>query len=250
MAVGACKLAVGALALAIGLNATAVYGDTRPASAGGVGCRAACASASEANIGTAEHLDRNFREMFASWQAIETPPPASPVTVSRAADGMGRPVYGLRSDFSGTGLIVSFSTRPPVSSGLAALSFPGRRPVSAGIVTSGFGLRHHPILGGYRVHNGIDLAAPLGTPVVASSDGVVGTADWHGGYGLYIALEHGGGVETRYGHMSRLNVAAGQRVRKGDVIGYVGSTGRSTGPHLHYEVRINGQAVNPVFWGK
>ena len=87
---------------------------------------------------------------------------------------------------------------------------------------------------------------PTGTPIRAAADGIVGRADWYSGYGLYVALEHGGNIETRYGHMSRLNVAAGQMVHKGDVIGYVGSTGRSTGPHLHYEVRIAGEAVNPV----
>ena len=75
---------------------------------------------------------------------------------------------------------------------------------------------------------------------------MVGRADWFSGYGLYIALEHGGELETRYGHMSRLNVAAGQIVHKGDVIGYIGTTGRTTGPHLHYEVRIAGTAVNPI----
>ena len=75
---------------------------------------------------------------------------------------------------------------------------------------------------------------------------MVEKAEWFSGYGLYVQLDHGAALETRYGHMSRLNVASGQRVRKGDVIGYVGSTGRSTGPHLHYEVRIAGEAMNPI----
>lgn len=107
-------------------------------------------------------------------------------------------------------------------------------------------MRQHPVLGTLRAHSGVDLAASYGTPIVATSDGVVGTADWAGGYGLLVALDHGGGLQTRYGHMSRLNVAAGQKVRKGEVIGFVGSTGRSTGAHLHYEIRINGQAINPA----
>ncbi|MFA7587566.1 MAG: M23 family metallopeptidase, partial [Novosphingobium sp.] len=85
-----------------------------------------------------------------------------------------------------------------------------------------------------------------GTPVYAPADGTVSKAEWFSGYGLYIALEHGGDLQTRYGHLSRLNVADGQQVRKGDLIGYVGSTGRSTGPHLHYEVRVAGEAVNPL----
>lgn len=125
-------------------------------------------------------------------------------------------------------------------------SIPSLMPVVDTAITSTFGMREHPVLGGRRMHKGVDLAAPMGAPVRAAADGVVEQADWFGGYGLYVALEHGGNIETRYGHMSRLNVASGQFVHKGDVIGYVGSTGRSTGPHLHYEVRINGEAVNPI----
>jgi murein DD-endopeptidase MepM/ murein hydrolase activator NlpD len=97
-----------------------------------------------------------------------------------------------------------------------------------------------------RAHKGIDLSAPVGTPIYATADGVVGKAAWFGGYGLYVQLEHGNDLETRYGHMSRLNVAEGQTVHKGDILGYVGTTGNSTGPHLHYEVRVDGVAVNPV----
>ena len=107
-------------------------------------------------------------------------------------------------------------------------------------------MRVHPVLGGRRQHKGIDLAAPAGTPIHATADGMVSKAEWFSSYGLYVSLEHGGEIQTRYGHMSRMNVYAGQRVQKGDVIGYVGTTGRSTGPHLHYEVRIAGEAVNPM----
>lgn len=119
-------------------------------------------------------------------------------------------------------------------------------PLARMRLSSAYGLRFHPILGGYRQHKGVDLAAPAGSPIYATADGVVSRADWAGGYGLAVELRHAGGLETRYGHMSRLNVAAGQRVRKGDTIGFVGSTGRSTGPHLHYEVLVRGQAVNPM----
>jgi len=119
-------------------------------------------------------------------------------------------------------------------------------PVAARGLTSGFGIRQHPILGTLRAHNGVDLAATYGSPIVATANGVVGTAGWSGGYGLLVSLDHGSGLQTRYGHMSRVNVAPGQQVHKGDVIGYVGSTGMSTGPHLHYEIRINGQAINPA----
>jgi murein DD-endopeptidase MepM/ murein hydrolase activator NlpD len=106
-------------------------------------------------------------------------------------------------------------------------------------------MRRHPLLGILRAHDGVELAAPMGSPVIATADGVVSTAAWAGGYGLLVAVEHGRGRQTRYAHLSRLNVAVGQRVRHGEVIGFVGSTGRSTGPHLHYETRVNGRAINP-----
>jgi murein DD-endopeptidase MepM/ murein hydrolase activator NlpD len=121
-----------------------------------------------------------------------------------------------------------------------------RQTLTKGSMTSGFGLRRHPISGDIRQHHGVDFAAPSGSPIIASADGKVGTAGWQGGYGLLVALDHKGGVQTRYAHLSAVNVTPGQRIKKGDVIGFVGSTGRSTGPHLHYEVRINGRAVNPV----
>lgn len=127
-----------------------------------------------------------------------------------------------------------------------SVSIPSRMPVDGVRLSSDFGMRIHPVLGGRRGHKGVDLAGPTGTPIHATADGIVSRADWFSSYGLYVSLEHGGSLQTRYGHMSRLNVAAGQRVRKGEIIGYVGTTGRSTGPHLHYEVRIAGAAVNPV----
>lgn len=133
-----------------------------------------------------------------------------------------------------------------VSTATPTVSIPSRMPVDGARMSSGYGTRIHPVLGGRRGHKGIDLAGPTGTPIYATADGVVSRADWFSSYGLYVSLEHGGSLQTRYGHMSRLNVAAGQRVKKGEIIGYMGSTGRSTGSHLHYEVRVAGQAVNPV----
>ena len=135
------------------------------------------------------------------------------------------------------------STAPTANS---SVSIPSRMPVDGVRLSSDYGMRTHPVLGGRRGHRGVDLAGPTGTPIHATADGIVSRADWFSSYGLYVSLEHGGSLQTRYGHMSRLNVAAGQRVRKGEIIGYVGSTGRSTGSHLHYEVRIAGAAVNPV----
>lgn len=128
----------------------------------------------------------------------------------------------------------------------AGVSIPSRMPVIGATLTSGYGLRWHPVIGGRRQHKGVDLAMPIGTPVYATADGVISKADWFSSYGLFISIEHGGNIQTRYGHLSRLNVAAGQAIHKGDLIGYVGTTGRSTGPHLHYEVRIAGVAVNPI----
>ena len=117
-------------------------------------------------------------------------------------------------------------------------------PVS-GRVSSGYGRRRHPILGYTRMHAGIDFAARYGSPIYAVSDGTVQFAGRHGGHGNYVGLSHGGGLGTGYGHMSRIAVSPGQHVSRGQVIGYVGSTGLSTGPHLHYEMYRNGATVNP-----
>ena len=114
-----------------------------------------------------------------------------------------------------------------------------------GAVTSNYGLRMHPILGYSRMHRGVDFRATYGTPILAVSDGRIAFAGWHGGHGQAVAINHGGGLGTMYAHMSRIAVSPGMNVRRGQVIGYVGSTGLSTGPHLHFEVLRNGVAVNP-----
>jgi hypothetical protein len=107
-------------------------------------------------------------------------------------------------------------------------------------------MRRHPILGYMRMHAGIDFKAAYGTPIVAVSDARVSSAGRAGGCGIAVRLEHGGGLSTRYCHMSRMAVAPGMSVRRGQVIGYVGSTGLSTGPHLHYEMYRGGRMVNPA----
>nr|WP_296678406.1 M23 family metallopeptidase [Novosphingobium sp.] len=160
--------------------------------------------------------DEEFRRLFSSWKSLDK---AGIVSTTAAA-------------------VTSFRPR--------GVSVPSRMPVMGAALTSGYGMRIHPVLGGRRAHKGIDLAMPTGTPVYATADAVVSKAERFSSYGLYISLEHGGDIQTRYGHLSRIAVAAGQSVHKGDVIGYVGSTGRSTGPHLHYEVRVGGLSVNPV----
>ena len=118
-------------------------------------------------------------------------------------------------------------------------------PVSARI-TSTFGMRVHPILRFARMHNGIDFAAARGTPIVAAADGQVSRAGWAGGYGRQVRIAHGDGMTTSYSHMSRMVVEPGAYVRQGQLIGYVGSSGLSTGPHLHYETLRNGRPVNPM----
>lgn len=153
--------------------------------------------------------DREFAELFASWRSMDK-----------------------------TGV----AARAPI----AGVSVPSRSPLESATLTSDFGMRTHPVLGGRRNHKGIDLAQPMGTPVYATADGVVGKAEWFSSYGNYIQIEHGGEMQTRYAHLSGYAVAAGEQVRKGQLIGFVGSTGRSTGPHLHYEVRVAGEAVDPT----
>ena len=164
--------------------------------------------------------DARFKSLFSSWTAMERTSP----TLGTGAE------------------VTAYSSPIPQR----AVSVPSRMPLEGASLTSGFGMRTHPVLGGRRAHAGIDLAAPTGTPVYATADGVVSRADWYSSYGLYISVEHGASMQTRYAHLSRLAVAAGDNVKKGDLIGYVGSTGRSTGPHLHYEVRVDGLAVNPI----
>jgi len=176
--------------------------------------------------------DERFSKLFSNWRSLErsSVPALSAVAEAESQAGMS----------GASGSIAGF--RP----GSPQVSIPSRVPLAGLVMTSEFGMRLHPVTGRRARHKGIDLAAPTGTPVYATGDGLVSRASWFSTYGLYVSIEHGDKIQTRFAHMSRLNVAEGQRVRKGDVIGYVGSTGRSTGPHLHYEVRIDGSAVNPV----
>lgn len=133
------------------------------------------------------------------------------------------------------------STAPaPGSSSVSGFQW----PVNGG-VSSGFGYRVHPIYGTRRLHAGLDISGGSGTPIAAAKSGTVLSAGWRGGYGNAVVISHGGGITTLYAHQSRMNVSSGQQVGRGDIVGWVGSTGASTGPHLHFEVRVNGSAVNP-----
>jgi murein DD-endopeptidase MepM/ murein hydrolase activator NlpD len=128
----------------------------------------------------------------------------------------------------------------------AEVSIPSINPVELMRFSSQFGYRTDPFQGRRKNHKGLDIPGPVGTPIFATADGTIGRAQWVSGYGKYVEVEHGNAIQTRYGHMSALNVIPGQRVRQGEIIGFMGSTGRSTGSHLHYEVRIAGEPVNPT----
>ena len=123
---------------------------------------------------------------------------------------------------------------------------PYRKPVVGELeFTSGFGVRVDPFVGRPAMHTGLDFRATAGNPVRTTANGKVISANWTGGYGRMVEVDHGNGLSTRYGHLSEIDVKVGQTVKAGQVIGEVGSTGRSTGPHLHYETRIDGEAVDP-----
>jgi murein DD-endopeptidase MepM/ murein hydrolase activator NlpD len=132
--------------------------------------------------------------------------------------------------------------------GKSAKKFLVRKPVNNAIMRSGFGGRRHPILGYIKMHTGVDWATPYGTPIFASGNGVVEKAGLEGGYGKYVRIKHNNGYETAYGHMSAFakGLEPGKRVRQGQIIGFVGSTGMSTGPHVHYEILVNGRFVDPM----
>src|SRR5262249_46928729 len=132
--------------------------------------------------------------------------------------------------------------------GKSAKKFLVRKPMAAGIMRSGYGWRRHPILGYSKMHTGVDWAAPRGTPIYASGNGIVMTAGWESGYGKYVKIKHTNGYETAYAHMSGFarGIQPGTRVRQGQIIGYVGSTGLATGAHLHYEILVNNRFVDPL----
>ncbi|GAF27404.1 membrane proteins related to metalloendopeptidases [Moorella thermoacetica Y72] len=135
----------------------------------------------------------------------------------------------------------------------------GWTPVEGGVkwptpgistITSPFGPRVDPVRGGSSFHTGVDIAAPMGTPVHAAADGVVAVAGWMGNFGNAVYIQHAGDMVTIYAHLSQIAVQRGQQVKAGEVIAYSGSTGKSTGPHLHFEVRLHGQPVNPINYFK
>jgi murein DD-endopeptidase MepM/ murein hydrolase activator NlpD len=165
------------------------------------------------------------------------------------AEGVGGPYEPVETthaaDPNFKALFMSWKKLEQLEQGTIAI--PSAEPVHGTNFTSGFGVRSDPFKGRAAMHPGIDLAGPMGTPIYATADGMVDRAEWNsGGYGNLVEIDHGHGIQTRYGHLSRSIVHAGEHVKRGQLIAYMGSTGRSTGSHLHYEVRLDGKAVNPI----
>jgi len=161
--------------------------------------------------------------------------PFVPVTLRKDAGAFERQLYRVH---------IARANADKLTRALGAV--PVRKPIVGEIdLSSGFGVRSDPFLGRPAMHTGLDFRSSTGDPVRATANGVVETAGWNGGYGKMVEIDHGNGFATRYGHMSEIEVKVGQQIKIGQVVGRVGSTGRSTGPHLHYETRIDGDAVDP-----
>jgi len=150
----------------------------------------------------------------------------------------------LNADAQFRSLFMTWKKLDTLEQGVIAI--PSVQPVQHLTFTSNFGIRSDPFRGSAAMHAGVDIPGPTGTPIYATADGIVNHADRQGGYGKMVEINHGKGIATRYGHLSQILVSENGRVKRGQMIGLMGSTGRSTGPHLHYEVRIDGHAVNPV----
>jgi murein DD-endopeptidase MepM/ murein hydrolase activator NlpD len=203
-------------------------------------------TASKATDARYEQLDALLRRLGLSAETLVRATPGVSNT------GMGGPL--IKASFERG----SYSTLEPQFKDLymswtkldllqkAMLSIPAFLPTSNFSFTSGFGYRYDPFNGGTALHSGVDMAGAIGTPILASADGVIVKAGWANGYGNMVEIDHGRGLTTRYGHLSAINVQVGDQVTQGNQVGAMGSTGRSTGSHLHYEVRINGNAVNPM----
>lgn len=177
----------------------------------------------------------------------------SPQRIAKGSTAMGGPLIeatspearaDLNADAQFRSLFMTWKKLDKLEQGTIAI--PSVQPVGNLKFTSNFGIRSDPFRGTAAMHAGVDIPGPVGTPIYATADGIVSHAGRQGGYGNMIEVNHGKGIATRYGHLSKIIIADNTRVKRGQLIGLMGSTGRSTGPHLHYEVRIDGHAVNPV----
>lgn len=162
---------------------------------------------SEASAPVTRGIDKTFANLFSSWKKLDKANTGTPEAV----------IY-----------------------------IPTGRPVDDVKLTSSFGARSDPFNGRRRMHKGIDIPGPVGTPIYATADGIVSRSQWVRGYGNFVEISHGNDTQTRFGHLSKLIVEPNTRVRRGQIIGLMGSTGRSTGSHLHYEIRVSGVAINPL----
>jgi murein DD-endopeptidase MepM/ murein hydrolase activator NlpD len=188
----------------------------------------------------ARALDARYEHAAAELQKLG-------ITPARLQDGgIGGPFESAnKADPTFKQLFMSWKKLDTLQDG--AIAVPSDKPVKTAAFTSGYGVRSDPFRGSAAMHPGIDLAGPYGTPIYATADGTVLRAGWNsGGYGNLIEIDHGRGIATRYGHLSQVLVQAGAHITRGQLIARMGSTGRSTGSHLHYEVRIDGRPVNPI----
>ena len=174
------------------------------------------------------------------------------VDAKPAKSGIGGPFVPLKAPQSGASAFerqlyrINFARAQVDQYNHALIAVPVRKPVYGEVdMSSPFGMRMDPFMKGPAIHTGIDLRGDKGDPVRVTANGTVTIAGWNGGYGNMVEVDHGNGFSTRYGHMSKIDVKVGQSVRIGQTLGEIGSTGRSTGPHLHYETRIDGEAVDP-----
>lgn len=203
-------------------------------------------------------LFRKFAELFRSFVAVAAfglctaAMPAHADTLTDADDDpysddlsmASQPVPGADAAFAS--IFLNWKKLDNPGTARAAVYIPTGRPVEELALTSNYGVRNDPFNGHARMHKGIDIPGPVGTPIYATADGIVSRSQWVNGYGNLVEISHGNDTETRYGHLSKLVVAPNERVRRGQLIGLMGSTGRSTGSHLHYEIRIAGLAINPL----
>jgi murein DD-endopeptidase MepM/ murein hydrolase activator NlpD len=188
--------------------------------------------------------------LSASGAAIAGPEGGAGQAMATSAQAVAATGVASASEIAAEGkfrsLFDSWKQADAPASFQSAIAIPSVHPVDHMNFSSNFGIRSDPFQGSARMHAGVDLPGPVGTPVYATADGFVDRAERAGGYGNLVELDHGKGIQTRYGHLSSILVHDGEHVHRGQLIALMGSTGRSTGPHLHYEVRIDGRAVNPV----
>jgi murein DD-endopeptidase MepM/ murein hydrolase activator NlpD len=182
----------------------------------------------------------NFRDLPGLGGA--EPRDARPLTMDQLSDQVDRVARGVESRADYLDVVESELLSAQVRSAL----LPHNTPVMAGFIGSGFGSRVDPFSGQMSMHAGLDFAAPVGTPILAAAGGVVSVAEVNAAFGNMVVVDHGNGLQTLYAHASKLDVRAGEIVRKGQQIARVGSTGRSTGSHLHFEVHVNGRPQNPA----